>query len=79
MTGSPEGQLGERKCSHAQKGKGEYRWEGRGSEGSIGSISPDHLGPGEPAEIPHQILCPPRSPPATWVLREWEGGKGEQK
>ena len=25
------------------------------------------------------ILCPLRAPPAMQVLREWEGGKGEQK
>ena len=44
-----------------------------------GQVSPAHLGPQEPAEIPGLILCPPRPPPATRVLREWEGGKGEQK
>ena len=44
-----------------------------------GKVSPAHLGPQEPAEIPDLILCPPRPPPATRVLREWEGGKGEQK
>ena len=44
-----------------------------------GQISPAHLGPREPAEIPGLILCPPRPPPAAQVLREWEGGKGEQK
>ena len=40
---------------------------------------PCPLGPPEPAEIPGLILCPPRPPPAVRVLREWEGGKGEQK
>ena len=44
-----------------------------------GQVSPAHLGPQEPAEIPGLILCPLRPPPATQVLREWEGGKGEQK
>ena len=44
-----------------------------------GQVSPAHMGPWEPAEIPGLILCPPRPPPAAWVLREWEGGKGEQK
>ena len=42
------------------------------------SVYPAHLGPGEPAEVPGLILCPPRHPPAVWVLREWEGG-GEGK
>ena len=40
-------------------GKGDH-WEGRRSEGRVASISPAHLGPGEPAEIPGLILCPPR-------------------
>ena len=44
-----------------------------------GQVSPAHLGPQEPAEIPGLILCPPRPPPAMQVLSEWEGGKGEQK
>ena len=44
-----------------------------------GQGSPAHLGSQEPAEIPGLILCPPRSPPAMLVLREWEGRKGEQK
>ena len=44
-----------------------------------GQVCPAHLGPQEPAEIPGLILCPLRPPPATWVLREREGGKGEQK
>ena len=43
-----------------------------------GQVSPAHLGPWEPAEIPGLILCPLRPPPATWVLREWEGGKGSK-
>ena len=44
-----------------------------------GQVSPAHLDPWEPAEIPGLILCLPRPPPAMWVLREWEGGKGERK
>ena len=44
-----------------------------------GQVSPAHLGPREPAEILGLILCPPRPPPAMGVLREGEGGKGEQK
>ena len=44
-----------------------------------GQVSPAHLDPQEPAEILGLILCPPRPPPATRVLREREGGKGEQK
>ena len=44
-----------------------------------GQVSPAHLDPQEPVEIPGLILCPPRPPPAARVLREWEGGKGEQK
>ena len=44
-----------------------------------GQVSPAHLGPWKPAEIPGLILCPLRPPLATQALREWEGGKGEQK
>ena len=44
-----------------------------------GQVSPAHIGPREPAEIPGLILCPPMLPPAARVLSEWEGGKGEQK
>ena len=44
-----------------------------------GQVSPARLGPQETAEMAGLILCPPRPPPAAWVLREWEGGKGEQK
>ena len=43
-----------------------------------GQVSLAHLGPWEPAEIPHLILCPPRTLPATRVLRECEGGKGSK-
>ena len=78
-TGAPEGRLGEGKGSRAQRGKGRDHWEGRGSKGSMASISRAHLGPWEPAEIPGLILCPLRPPPATQVLREWEGEKAEQK
>ena len=44
-----------------------------------GQVSPAQLDPQEPVEIPVLILCPPRPPPALWVLRELGGGKGEQK
>ena len=44
-----------------------------------GQVLPAKLGPREPAEIPGLILCPPTPPPAAWVLREREGGKGDQK
>ena len=44
-----------------------------------GQASPAHLGPQEPVETLGLILCLPRPPPATRVLREQEGGKGEQK
>ena len=42
----------------------------------MASISTALLGPGEPAEIPGLILCPPRPPPAAQVLREWGEGSG---
>ena len=61
------------------RGERGKRLEGRGSEGSIASISPAHLGSREPAEIPGWILCPLRPPPTPKVLRQWEGGKGDQK
>ena len=67
-TGTPEGRLGEGKGLGGQRIKRE-----------CGHVSPAHLGPQEPADIQGLILCPPRPPPATRVLREWEGGKGEQK
>ena len=44
-----------------------------------GQVSPAHLGLRESAEILGLVLCPLRPPPAWWILREWEGGKGEQK
>ena len=43
-----------------------------------GQVSPAHLGPQEPAEIQGLILCPPRPPPATRVLRERVGGRGSK-
>ena len=60
-----KGWLGEGNGSHAQRGKGGDHCEGRGSKGRMASISPTHLGPWEPAEIPGLILCPPKPPPAT--------------
>ena len=44
-----------------------------------GQVSPAYLDPQELVEIPGLILCPPRPPPAMRVLKEWEGGKEEQK
>ena len=65
---------------HTPEGEsGGDHWEGRGSKGSVASLSLAHLGPREPAEILGLILCPPRPLPAERVLREWEGRKGEQK
>ena len=43
----------------------------------MASVSPVHLGPGEPAEIPGLILCPPRPPPAARVLRELRGSRSK--
>ena len=54
-------------------------WEARGSKESMARFPLPTWAPREPAEIPGLILCPQRPPPAVWVLREWEGGKGEQK
>ena len=52
---------------------------GQRIKSECGQVSPAHLGPREPSEILGLILCPSRPPPAMQVLREWEGGKGEQK
>ena len=52
---------------------------GRRIKRECGQASPAYLGPPEPAEILGLILCPLRPPPAGRVLREWEGGKAEQK
>ena len=41
-------------------------------------VSPAHLYPEEPVEIPGLILCPPRPPPAMQVLSEWEEEKGSK-
>ena len=77
--GTPEGRLGEGKGSHVRRGKLGNHWEGRGSKGSMATFPLLTWVPQEPAEILGLILCPLRAPPAAWVLREWEGGKGEQK
>ena len=53
--------------------------EGQRIKREHAQVSPALLGLWEPAEIPGLILCPPRAPRAMQVLREWEGGKGEQK
>ena len=37
-TGAPEGWLGEGKGSHAQRGKLENHWDGRGSKGSMANF-----------------------------------------
>ena len=52
---------------------------GQGIKREHGQVSPAHVDPQEPVEIPGLILCPTRPPPALQVLSEWEGGKGEQK
>ena len=44
-----------------------------------GQVSPAHLGPRESAEIPGLMLCPPRPPPASRVLREREGRGSKSK
>ena len=78
-TGVPEGHLGEGKGSHAQRGKIGGPLAGQKLRREHGQVFPAQLGPQEPAEIPGLILCPPRPLPAACVLREWAGGKGEQK
>ena len=79
-TSIPEGRLGEGKGSHARRGQLGDHWAGRGSKGSVARFPLLTWTPQELVEIPGLILCPPRRPPpAAWVLREWEGGKGEQK
>ena len=59
---------------------------GRGKGGNWGTIgrAEDQKGawpgfPCPPAETPGLILCPPRPPPARWVLREWEGRGSKSK
>ena len=51
---------------------------GQRIKGECGQVSPAYVDPQEPVEIPGLILCPPRPPPAAWVLREWEGGRGSK-
>ena len=46
-------------------------------ERECGQVSPAHLDPQEPVEIPGLILCSPRPPPATRVLREGRGSKSK--
>ena len=67
-TSVPEGQLGEGRGSHVQRGNRRDHPEGRGSEGNVASISPANVGPGEPAEMPGLILCPWRFPLAVLSL-----------
>ena len=78
-TGAPEGWLGGGEGIPRLKGGIEGPLGGQRIKRECGQGPPAHLGPWEPAEIPGLILCPPRPPPASRVLREWEGGKGEQK
>ena len=78
-TGAPEGWLEEGKGSHPQRGKLGDHWEDRGSKGSMATFPLPTWAPRKPTEILGLILCPPRPPPATWVLREREGEKGDQK
>ena len=75
----PRGAAGVVKVSHTRRGKLGDHWGGQRIKKECGQVSHAHLGPQEPAEIPGLILCPLRPPPATRVLRKWEGGKGEQK
>ena len=74
---APEGWLGERRGSQAQRapptvrgstGIGRDATEGRGLEENMASVSPAHLVPGEPAEVEGLILCPLTLPPATLNL-----------
>ena len=76
-TGVPEGRLGEGRGTHTQRGNKGGHWEGGGW--TMASVSPAHLGPVEPTEVLGLILRPPRHSPASWVQREWEGGRGEEK
>ena len=72
------GSWGEGKGSHVPRGNWGTTGRAEDQKGAWPGF-PAHLGPQEPAEVPSLILCPPRPPPAVQVLREWEGGKEEQK
>ena len=72
-TGATEGQLGKGKGSHARRGKWGDHWEDRGSKGSMDRFPLPTWAPRNLLRL-GLILCPPRPPPATQVLRE-----GEQK
>ena len=61
------------------RGKGETIGRAEDQKGACPGFPLPTWAPREPAEIPVLILCPPSPPLATRVLREWEGGKGEQK
>ena len=78
-TGAPEGWLGEGGGIPRPKGEIGEPLGGQRIKRERGQVSTAHLGTQEPAEIPGLMFYPPRPPPAMWVLREWEGGKGEQK
>ena len=75
----PQGVAGGGEGIPRPKGKIGEPLGGQRIKSERGQVSPAHLGSQEPAEILALILCPPRPPPAVWVMREWEGGKGEQK
>ena len=74
-TGTLEGQLGEGRGSHAQRGNGGDPREGRRSEGHAASVPLAHLGPREPAEVP-SLICPPGplQPPGPVGVGGREGG-----
>ena len=57
---------------------GTIRWGFGGLGGKLPAVSLAHLGPRKPAGLPGQVLHPPRTPPAAWVLGEWEGGGEEE-
>ena len=78
-TGAPEGAARGGERIPRLKGEIGEPLGGQRIKRECGQVCPAHLGPREPAQILGLILCPPRPPPAAWVLREWEGGKGEQK
>ena len=53
-TSAPEGWLGERRGTHAWTDP----WGLGGSGESVPSIPPGQSGPGKPAGLPSQVLCP---------------------
>ena len=76
-TSAPEGGLGEGRGSYAQRGPLSARGSAGterdlqgigGLEGNAASISPTHLGPGEPAGVLGLKPHPPGPPPAVQIL-----------